>query len=149
MCVLSHFSQFQFFVTLWTVVRQVLLPMGFSRQEYWSGLPSPPPGGLPNPEMESASPVSPALAGRFFTTSPLSPLLTQSAPPADTGPHTVCSLGPPGLCMCCSLRLECLPCLSQSTNTRLFFSTKPERHFLREAFSDAAGWSGISSKGSP
>ena len=39
--------------------------MGFSRQEYWSGLPFPPPGHLPDPGIES---VSPALAGRFFTT---------------------------------------------------------------------------------
>ena len=42
--------------------------MEFSRQEYWSGLPFPFPGDLPNPEIE---PVSPALAGRFFTTEPL------------------------------------------------------------------------------
>ena len=40
--------------------------MGFSRQEYWSGLPSLPPGDLPNPGIKSVSPVSPALAGRFF-----------------------------------------------------------------------------------
>ena len=42
--------------------------MGFSRQEQWSGLPGPPPGGLPHPEVE---PVSLALAGGFFTTEPL------------------------------------------------------------------------------
>ena len=42
--------------------------MGFSRQEYWSGLPFPPPGDLLNPEIESGSLVSPALAGGFFTT---------------------------------------------------------------------------------
>ena len=41
--------------------------MGFLRQEYWSGLPFPSPGDLPNPEMEL---ISPALAGRFFTTEP-------------------------------------------------------------------------------
>ena len=40
---------------------------GFSRQEYWSGLPFPSPGGLPNPEIE---PLSPTLSGRFFTTEP-------------------------------------------------------------------------------
>ena len=39
----------------------------FFRQEYWSGLPCPPPGTLPEPEIEPTSPVSPALAGRFFT----------------------------------------------------------------------------------
>ena len=42
--------------------------MGFSRQEYWSGLPCPPPGDLPDPGTEPASPVSPASAGGFFTT---------------------------------------------------------------------------------
>ena len=41
----------------------------FSRQEYWSGLPCPPPGDLPDPGIEPASPLSPALAGEFFTTS--------------------------------------------------------------------------------
>ena len=44
-------------VTLWTVARQALLSMGFSRQEYWSGLPFPPPGDLPDPRMESTSPA--------------------------------------------------------------------------------------------
>ena len=43
--------------------------MGFSRQEYWKGLPSPPPGDLPHPGMEAASLLSPELAGGFFTTS--------------------------------------------------------------------------------
>ena len=42
--------------------------MGFSWQEYWSGLPFPPPGALPDPGVEPMSPVSPALAGEFFTT---------------------------------------------------------------------------------
>ena len=53
------------FVTPWTVARQAPLSVGFSRQEYWSGLPFPPPGDLPDPGIE---PVSPALAGRFSTT---------------------------------------------------------------------------------
>jgi len=43
--------------------------MGFSRQEYWSGLPCPPPGDLPNPGIEPRYLMSPALAGGFFTTS--------------------------------------------------------------------------------
>ena len=43
--------------------------MGSSRQDYWSGLPCLPPGDLPDPEMETTSVTSPALAGRFFTTS--------------------------------------------------------------------------------
>ena len=42
--------------------------MGFSRQEYWSGLPCPPPGDLPNSGIEPTSPKSPAVAGRFCTT---------------------------------------------------------------------------------
>ena len=44
--------------------------MGFSRQEYWGGLPFPPSGDLPDSVTEFTSPVSPALAGRFFTTGP-------------------------------------------------------------------------------
>ena len=44
--------------------------MGFSRQEYWGGLPFPPSGDLPDPVIEFASPVTPALAGRLFTTEP-------------------------------------------------------------------------------
>ena len=57
------------FITLWTVAHQAPLSMGFSRQEYWSGLPCPPPGDLPNPGIEPMSLTSPALAGRFFTSS--------------------------------------------------------------------------------
>ena len=53
-------------VTPWTVARQVPLPMGFSRQEYWSGVPLLPAGDLPNPEIEPVSLASPALAGGFF-----------------------------------------------------------------------------------
>ena len=48
-----------------------LVPMGFFRQQYWSGLLFPTPGDLPNPGMEPASPASLALAGGFFTTEPL------------------------------------------------------------------------------
>ena len=53
----------------WTVALQAPLSMEFSRQEYWSGLPFPPPGNLPDPGIEPVSTVSPALAGRIFTTS--------------------------------------------------------------------------------
>ena len=49
-----------------TVAHQAPLPMEFSRQEYWSGLPFPPPGDLPNPGTEPMSPASPALAGGFL-----------------------------------------------------------------------------------
>ena len=62
------FSPVQLFVTAWTVACQVPLSMGFSRQEYWSGLPFLPPGDLPNPGIEPTSSASPALAGGFFTT---------------------------------------------------------------------------------
>ena len=57
------------FVTPWTVARQAPLSMGFSRQEYWSGLPFPSPGDLPDPGMEPMSLRSPALAVQFFTSS--------------------------------------------------------------------------------
>ena len=65
----QSFSSVPCFVTPWTVARQAPLSMGFSRQEYWSGLPFPPPGDLPDPGAEPASLKSPALAGGFFTTS--------------------------------------------------------------------------------
>ena len=52
----------------WTVAHQAPPSMGFSRQEYWSVLPFPSPGDLPNPGIKPASPTSLALAGRFFTT---------------------------------------------------------------------------------
>ena len=68
-CVLSHFSHVRLFVILWTVACQAPLFMGFSRKEYWSGLPCPPPGDLPNPGIEPASLMSSELAGGFFTTS--------------------------------------------------------------------------------
>ena len=54
--------------TPWTVARQVPLTMEFSWQEYWSGLPFPLPGDLPDPGIEPESLASPALAGGFFTT---------------------------------------------------------------------------------
>ena len=68
-CVLSRFSCVRLFVNLWTTACQVPLSLGFSRQEYWSGLPCPPPGDLPNPGNEPPCLTSPALADRFFTTS--------------------------------------------------------------------------------
>ena len=70
-CVCMHvLSHVQLFATPWTVAHQVLLPMEFSKQEYWSGLPFPTPGDLSNPGIETMSLASPTLAGRFFTTSP-------------------------------------------------------------------------------
>ena len=64
---LSHFSHVQLFVTLLTVAHHAPLSMGFSRQEYWSGLPCPPPN-LPDPGIKPTSLASPALVGGFFTT---------------------------------------------------------------------------------
>ena len=63
----SVLSCVQLFVTLWTVAHQAPLLMGFSRQEYWSGLPFPSLGDLPN---QGIKPAPPALAGVFFTTKP-------------------------------------------------------------------------------
>ena len=64
-CVLSRV---RLSATPWAVARQAPLSMGFSRQEYWSGLTFPSPGDLPNPGIAPVSLVSPALVGRFFTT---------------------------------------------------------------------------------
>ena len=66
---LSRFSYIRLFVTLLTIAHQAPLSMGFSRQEYWSGLLCPPPGDLTNPGIQTTSLISPALAGRFFTIS--------------------------------------------------------------------------------
>ena len=70
MCVLRGFSCVQLFVTLWTVACQTPLSVGFSRQEYWSGLLCPPPGDLPDPGIEYASPCISRIPGRFSTSEP-------------------------------------------------------------------------------
>ena len=67
--VLSCLSHMRLLETPWTAARQAPLSMGFSRQEYWSRLPFPSSGDLPNPGIEPMSLASPARAGRFFTTS--------------------------------------------------------------------------------
>ena len=64
----QSFSRVRLFVKPWTVAHQAPLSMESSKHEYWSGLPCPPPGNLPNPEIESEYLMSPALAGGFFTT---------------------------------------------------------------------------------
>ena len=69
-CALSHFSHVQLFRTPWTIACQAPLPMEFSRQEYWSGLPFPTSEDLPNLGIQPTFLASPALAGEFFTTSP-------------------------------------------------------------------------------
>ena len=80
-CMLSHV---QLFVISWTVAHQASLSMGFSRQEYWSRLPFPSPRDLPNPGIKLKSLVSPALGGRFFTTS-----TTREPTPLCTIPHQI------------------------------------------------------------
>ena len=65
--VLSYFSHIRLYATLWTIVCQAPQSMEFSRLEYWSGLPFPSPGNLPDPGIE---PACPALVGEFFTTEP-------------------------------------------------------------------------------
>ena len=65
---LSHDSHVQLIATLWAVICQAPLSMGFSRQKYWSGLSCPPPGDLPDPGLSLVSLVPPILAGRFFIT---------------------------------------------------------------------------------
>ena len=67
--VLSCFNPVGLLATLWTIAHRAPLSMGFSRQEYWSGLPFPSPGDLPNPGMEPASLMFPALVVGFFITS--------------------------------------------------------------------------------
>ena len=67
-------------MSLWTVAHQAPLSMGFSGQEYWSGLPFPTPGNLPDPGIETVSPASPALAGKFSTTVPPEAQETGTAP---------------------------------------------------------------------
>ena len=66
-CVKS-LSRVQLFATLWTIARQASLSIEFSRQEYWSGLPFPSPGDLPNPEIEPRSPI---LQADALTSEPL------------------------------------------------------------------------------
>ena len=69
-CVCARALSCDSFVAPWTGARQASLSMGFSRQEYWSGLPFPLPGDLPDPGIEPVSLMSPALAGGFFATEP-------------------------------------------------------------------------------
>ena len=101
MCVLSHYSHVQLFVTPWTVAHQAPLTMGFSRQEYWSGLPCPLPGHLPDPGIEPTSLTSSALAGTFFflpLAPPGSPLGCTVRPPTPAKyvqilPFSTCDYG--------------------------------------------------------
>ena len=64
MCMPSHFSDAQLFVIQWTIACQAPLSMGFSRQEYWSGLPCSPPGDLPDPGIEPCGFFNRSCTGR-------------------------------------------------------------------------------------
>ena len=66
---LSRFSHVQLCAIIWIIAPQLPLSMGFSRREYWSGLPCPPPGYLPNPGTEPMFFTSLPLVGSLFTTS--------------------------------------------------------------------------------
>ena len=68
-CMLSRFSHDQLFVIIWAIACQILWSMGFSKQEYWHGLPCFLPGDLPDPGIKPVSFASPAWAEGFFTTS--------------------------------------------------------------------------------
>ena len=70
-CMGNGFCRVWLCATLWTVAHQALLSMGFSRQEYWSGLLFPSPGDLPDPGIKPASLIPPELASGFFPTEPL------------------------------------------------------------------------------
>ena len=70
MCVYAHacmLNHVRLFATPWTLAREAPLSLEFPRQEYWKGLPFPPPEDLPNGRIK---PKSPAVAGGFFTTGP-------------------------------------------------------------------------------
>ena len=68
---LSHSVMFNSFATPWIVDHQALLPVGYSREEYWSRLPFPSPGDLPNPGIKPVSLAHvPCIAGGFFTGEP-------------------------------------------------------------------------------
>ena len=116
-------SRVWLFVTPWNIARQTPLSMRFSRQEYWKGLPFPPPGDLPDPGVKPKSPVPPALAGGFFTTkSPGNPC-SDSQSPGKSIPAFLCPLFSPWLmllqriwpCCCAWNTLDpytgCSPCL--------------------------------------
>ena len=73
-CTLSHSDMSNTFVTLWTIAYYTPLSIEFSRPEYWSGVPCPPPGDLPNPGIKAPSPVSPAVQADSSPAEP-SPML--------------------------------------------------------------------------
>ena len=77
---MKSLSRVRLFVTLWTVAYQASLFIGFSRQEYWSGLPFPSPGDLPDPGIEPASLMSPAMQADSLPSVPVIFLNTAQLP---------------------------------------------------------------------
>ena len=80
-CVLSRFSCVRLFATSWIVTQQDPLSMGFSCQEYWTGLLYPPPGDLPNPGIKLISLASPALLADSLPTEPAGKPISTLRPP--------------------------------------------------------------------
>ena len=134
-CVLSHV---QLFAIPWTVALQAPLSTEFSRQEYWSGLPFPPPGDLPNPEMEPVSPASPAQTGRFFTAR-----VTRVGMP-QTSEHLHTSVPLPTVLLLRGTASSPLPTWIPAHTSRAWCKW----HLLPEALSSSLGW-GYSSPCAP
>ena len=84
-CMLTCFSRVWLFATLWTAAHQAPLSMGFSRQEYWSGLPCPPPGDLPDPGIK---PLSLSLLHWLASSLSLAPLCSRACAPQQVNPAT-------------------------------------------------------------
>ena len=96
-CVLNRFSCVWLFAILWTIACQAPLSMGFSRPEYWSGLPYPPPGDLPNPGIEPVSLMSPTIIeSPWHSLDARWPPRTGTDPASSAGCRAPGSLG--GLC---------------------------------------------------
>ena len=158
MCVLSHFSHVQLFATSWTVAHPAPLSMRFSRHGYWSGLPCPPQGDLPDPGIKPFSQSNPALTDEFFTplAPPGNPISLQGPgkpgemaqiPPQNTqlhpgatqslGPHPAGSTGP-GL----EPRSREAPALLWGT--KLLVGTQAQKQVIAKCFGDGAAsqWQG-------
>ena len=128
-CMLSHL---QLFTTPWTVARQAPLRLKFSRQEYWSELPFPPPRDLPDPGIKPTSPTSPALAGISFTTEPHGKPLGAGGSDCK---ESACNAGDPGS----------IPGLRRYPGEGNGY---PLQYSFLENFMDRGAWCGLESMGS-
>ena len=131
-CVLSRFSHAWLHMTLWTVPCQTPLSMGFPRQEYWSGLPFPSPGDLPDPGIE---PLSPALAGGFITTSATREAQNNMEVPEKLkialahcdGPHSLC-----GVCFFLYLKKSTFYLFKKKNRATIWSCSPTLEHIFRE-----------------